>query len=148
MRGYTRIIIVGNLGGDPDMRYMPSGDPVVNFSVAVNRQKRENGENADATDWYRVTLFGRQAEVAADYLSKGDPVLVDGRLEVDTWVDRQGHERTTLNLIASGFQMFGTRQAEDRSERQPAARRSGQSASASGGWNFDDDYDDLEDVPF
>lgn len=156
MRGYSRTIITGNLGGDPELRYTPGGTPVANFSVAVNRRKSVGGgEWADATDWYRVSIFGKQAEIADQYLTKGAPVLVDGRLEIDHYTGNDGVERTSVKIVADNFLMLGQRDDADSGaggspassgQRAPAATGSGASAE---GWNYSDDLkDELDDVPF
>ena len=96
-RGYSRIIVVGNLGGDPEMRYTPSGTAVTNFSVAVNRRRASGGgEYVDETDWYRVAVFGRQADIADKYLARGMKVLVDGRPSINKFTGNDGVERTSV----------------------------------------------------
>ncbi len=88
---FNRIILVGNLGRDPELRYTPQGTPVCSFSMATNeRRKDKTGEMQDQTTWFRVTLWGRQAETASQYLSKGRPVYIEGRLRVEEWTDRDG----------------------------------------------------------
>lgn len=140
MRGFSRIVIAGNLGGDAEMRYTPSGTPVTNCSVAVNRkQSVGGGEYKDKTDWYRVSFFGKTAELADQFLRRGMPVLIDGRLEIEEWTDRDGNRRTTVQIRADNFQMLGSRDDEG-GERAPAT--AGATAGSSGG------YDDFEDVPF
>src|SRR5690606_20125764 len=100
-RGYSRIIIVGNLGRDPEMRYTPSGTPVTNFSVAVNRRRPTGGgEYQDETDWYRVAVFGRMAEVADQYLVRGMKVLVDGQPQIRSFTGQDGVERTSIEINA------------------------------------------------
>jgi single-strand DNA-binding protein len=107
---FNRIILVGNLGRDPELRYTPQGTPVCNFTIATNeRRKERTGELQDVTTWFRVTLWGRQAETASQYLSKGRPVYIEGRLRVEEWTDRDGKSRYTLEVTATDMQFIGTR---------------------------------------
>lgn len=96
---FNKIIIVGNLGRDPELRYTPQGVAVCNFSMATNEKKRDkSGELQDVTTWFRVTLWRNQAENAAKYLTKGSPVYIEGRLGVEEWTDRDGNNRHTLEV--------------------------------------------------
>ncbi len=110
MSTFNRIIVVGNLGRDPELRYSPQGLPVCSFSLATNeRQKdKQTGELVDSTIWYRANIFGRKAEVAAQYLQKGSPVYIDGKLKPEEWTDRDGKARFTLNINASDFNLSAT----------------------------------------
>jgi single-strand DNA-binding protein len=113
--GYSKLIIVGNLGSDPELRYTPSGQAVTNFSVAVNRQWRDNqGETHEETAWYRIAAWGKQAETCNQYLTKGRQVLVEGRLAVDPetggpriWVDRDGKPRASFEINAFEVRFLG-----------------------------------------
>ena len=105
---FNKIIIVGNLGRDPELRYTPQGDAVCNFSVAVNDKRRDKtGELQDSTTWFRVTLWRRQAENASKYLTKGSPIYVEGRLKLEEWTDRDGKNRYTLEVQATDMQFIG-----------------------------------------
>lgn len=96
---FNKIILVGNLGRDPELRYTPQGIAVCNFSLATNEKKRDKaGEMQDVTTWFRVTLWRQQAENASKYLSKGSPVYVEGRLHIEEWTDRDGNNRYTLEV--------------------------------------------------
>ena len=152
-RGYSRIIVVGNLGRDPGMRYTPSGTPVTNFSIAVNRRRPSGGgEFVDETDWYRVAVFGRQAEIADQYLSRGMKVLVDGQPRINTFVGNDGVERTNVEINCDNFQMLNTREENEAirasAGMQPAAGGYGGGAGDSAGPDADNFEDDLDDVPF
>lgn len=104
---FNKIIIVGNLGRDPELRYTPQGDAVCNFSVAVNDKRRDKtGELQDTTTWFRITLWRRQAENASKYLTKGSPIYVEGRLKVEEWTDRDGNNRYTLEVQATDMQFI------------------------------------------
>jgi single-strand DNA-binding protein len=105
---FNKITLVGNLGRDPELRYTPQGTPVCSFTLATNeRRKDKTGESQDMTTWFRVTLWGRQAETASQYLSKGRPVYIEGRLRVEEWTDRDGKPRHTLEVHATDMQFIG-----------------------------------------
>jgi len=112
---FNKIILVGNLGRDPELRYTPQGTPVCSFSLATNerRKDRNTGENNDITTWFRVTLWGRQAETASQYLTRGRPVYIEGRLRVEEWTDRDGKPRHTLEVNATDMQFVGGGRADD-----------------------------------
>ncbi len=120
---FNKIILVGNLGRDPELRYTPQGTPVCSFSLATNerRKDRTTGENNDITTWFRVTLWGRQAETASQYLQRGRPVYIEGRLRVEEWTDRDGKPRHTLEVHATDMQFIGGGGA--REEGAPQAAR-------------------------
>ena len=118
---FNRIILVGNLGRDPELRYTPQGTPVCSFSMATNeRRKDKTGEMQDQTTWFRVTLWGRQAETASQYLSKGRPVYIEGRLRVEEWTDRDGKPRHTLEVHATDMQFIGGKAEEPLAEKAAA----------------------------
>jgi single-strand DNA-binding protein len=135
------------------MRYTPSGTPVTNFSIAVNRRRPSGGgEFVDETDWYRVAVFGRQAEIADQYLSRGMKVLVDGQPRINTFVGNDGVERTNVEINCDNFQMLNTREENEAirasAGMQPAAGGYGGGAGESAGRDADNFDDDLDDVPF
>jgi single-strand DNA-binding protein len=99
---FNKIIIVGNLGRDPELRYTPQGNAVCNFSMATNERRRDKaGEQQDITTWFRITVWGKQAENVSKYLAKGRRVYVEGRLHVEDWTDRDGKQRYTLEVNAT-----------------------------------------------
>ena len=106
---FNKIILVGNLGRDPELRYTPQGTPVCSFSLATNerRKDRNTGDNNDITTWFRVTLWGRQAETASQYLQRGRPVYIEGRLRVEEYTDRDGNKRHSLEVNATDMQFIG-----------------------------------------
>jgi single-strand DNA-binding protein len=107
---FNRIILVGNLGRDPELRYTTQGTAVCSFSMATNeRRKDKTGEFQDVTTWFRVTLWGRQAETASQYLVKGKSVYIEGRLRVDEYTDRDGKSRYSLEVNATDMQFIGSR---------------------------------------
>ncbi len=106
---FNKITIVGNLGKDPELRYTPQGNAVCSFSVATNEKRRDKGgEMQDITTWFRITLWGKQAENASKYLTKGSPVYIEGRLRVDEWNDRDGKSRYTLDVHATDMQFISS----------------------------------------
>ena len=111
MRGVNKVILVGHLGQDPDVRAMPSGSSVANLSLATNEQWRDKntGEQQERTEWHRLALFGRLAEIAGQYLRKGAPVYVEGRLRTRKWQDRDGHDRYSTEIVVNELQMLGGR---------------------------------------
>jgi single-strand DNA-binding protein len=106
---FNKIILVGNLGRDPELRYTPQGTPVCSFSLATNERRKDpkTGENNDVTTWFRVTLWRRQAEVASQYLTRGKPVYIEGRLRVEEYTDRDGKLRHSLEVSATDMQFIG-----------------------------------------
>src|ERR671938_446551 len=110
MASFNKIIVVGYLGREPELRYTPQGTPVCNFSMATNERRKDRaGETQDVTTWFKVTLWGRQAETASQYLTKGRPVYIEGRLRVEEWTDRDGRQRYTLEVHATDMQFIGGR---------------------------------------
>jgi len=110
-RGVNKVIIVGNLGNDPETKYMPSGSAVTNLSVATNEswKDKQTGEQKDRTEWHRVAMFGRLAEIAAEYLRKGSQIYIEGKLRTRKWQDQQGNDRYSTEVIADEMQMLGGR---------------------------------------
>jgi single-strand DNA-binding protein len=144
---FNKIILVGNLGRDPELRYTPQGTPVCSFSLATNERRRDRntGENNDITTWFRVTLWGRQAETASQYLQRGRPVYIEGRLRVEEWTDRDGKPRHTLEVHATDMQFIGGGRGEEGGGPPPS-----KAASAGGGGAAGPEPTDLtdEDIPF
>ncbi|MCS6885587.1 MAG: single-stranded DNA-binding protein [Acidobacteriota bacterium] len=105
---FNKIIIVGHLGRDPELRYTPQGKPVCDFSVATtDRRRDQNGETKEETTWFRVTFWDRQAEIASQYLAKGRQVYIEGRLRAREWTDREGRVRVTLEVTGTELHMLG-----------------------------------------
>ena len=111
MASLNKVMIIGNLGADPEMRYTPSGAAVANFNVACNRQwtNRETNERQEQTEWVRVVLWNRQAEIASQYLQKGSQVYIEGRLQTREWQDRDGNRRWSTEVVGSQMLMLGGR---------------------------------------
>lgn len=127
MASYNRVILLGNLTRDPELRYIPSGAAVTEIGLAVNdRRKNSAGEWVEETTFVEVTLWSRTAEVASEYLSKGSSVLIEGRLKLDSWQDKEGQKRSKLKVIGERMQMLGGR-GEKGGGARPAGSGAGQS---------------------
>ncbi len=114
---FNKIILIGNLGRDPELRYTPQGDAVCSFSMATNdRKKDKSGEYQDVTTWFKITLWRRLAENASKYLSKGSPVYIEGRLQLEEWTDRDGNNRTTLGVQATDMHFVSSGRGESGGE--------------------------------
>lgn len=146
MASFNKITIVGYLGRDPELKYTPQGTAVCNFSVATSEKRKDrSGELQDQTTWFRISVWGRQAEVANQYLAKGRQVYIEGRLRTEEFTDREGRPRTSLEVFATDIQFIGARGDE------PASV----SASAGGGTSSRGDQDQEitssvsdDDIPF
>jgi single-strand DNA-binding protein len=112
MASVNKVIIVGNLGKDPEVRYMPSGSAICNVNVATTRQwkNKDSGEKMEETDWHRIVFFDRLAEIAGEYLKKGRSVYVEGRLRTRKWTDKEGKDQYTTEIVATEMQMLGGRE--------------------------------------
>ena len=110
-RGINKVILIGNLGADPETRAIPSGTTVANLRIATSESWRDkqSGEQQERTEWHRVALFGRLAEIAAEYLKKGSQVYIEGSLRTRKWQDKQGNERYSTEIIGNELQMLGGR---------------------------------------
>ncbi|GLR69188.1 single-stranded DNA-binding protein [Agaribacter marinus] len=107
-RGVNKVILVGNLGNDPEVRYMPNGGAVANLSIATSESwKDQQGQQQERTEWHRVTMYRRLAEIAGEYLKKGSQIYLEGKLQTRKWQDQQGNDRYTTEVIADQMQMLG-----------------------------------------
>lgn len=150
MASVNKAIIIGNLGKDPEMRYMPSGDAICNFSLATTDSwKDKNGEKQEKTEWHRIAMFGKLAEIAGEYLKKGSQVYVEGRIQTRKWTNKDGQDQYTTEIVADKMQMLGGRSGGGGNsfevvEKPAASASSAKSAAKSGG-----DFDNFEDdIPF
>ena len=111
MASVNKVIIVGNLGKDPEVRYMPSGSAICNANIATTRawKNKDSGDKMEETEWHRIVFFDRQAEIAGEYLKKGSSVYVEGRLKTRKWTDKDGVERYTTEIVADVMQLLGGR---------------------------------------
>jgi len=113
MANYNKVILMGNLTRDPELRYTPAGKAVANFSIAVNRRFRTDDQVREETDFFDIVVFGKQAENCSEYLSKGRPVLVDGRLQQRRWETDDGQKRSKVEVVAMSVQFLGGRGQEN-----------------------------------
>jgi single-strand DNA-binding protein len=140
MASVNKAILVGHLGRDPEMRYAPSGDAVANFSIATTESwKDKQGVKQEKTEWHRISMFGKQAEIAGEYLKKGSSVYIEGRIQTRTWQDKEGNERQTTEIVADRMQMLGAKPS--------GQAESPQQAQSQPGSNLPNDFDD-EPLPF
>ena len=128
MASVNKVIIVGNLGRDPEVRYMPSGDAIANIAVATSYKSKDKntGEQKELTEWHRISFFGKLAEIVGQYLKKGSSVYVEGRLQTRKYTDKDGIERYATEIIAENMQMLGGRQGGETGEapiRQAPAKQ-------------------------
>ncbi|MGH8248957.1 MAG: single-stranded DNA-binding protein [Gammaproteobacteria bacterium] len=110
-RGINKVILIGNLGNDPEVRYTSGGSAVANVSLATTESWRdkESGEQQEKTEWHRIVFFGRLAEIVSEYLKKGSQIYVEGRLQTRKWQDKEGHDRYSTEIVANEMQMLGSR---------------------------------------
>lgn len=164
MAGINKVILVGNLGDAPESRAMPSGEAVVNFTVATSEKwkDKQTGQPVEATEWHRVSAFGRLAEICAQYLQKGSKVYIEGKLHTRKWQDKTGADRYTTEIKAKELQMLDSRgtQSSDRPDHpsnqprqqvQPATQQynqQSQSAPASQAGYASAPSQEFDDVPF
>jgi len=147
-RGVNKVILVGNLGKDPEMRYMPSGDAVANFSIATTESwnDRQSGEKVEKTEWHNIVVFRKLAEICGEYLRKGSQVYIEGKLQTSKWQDKAtGADRYKTEIVANEMQMLGGRSGAGVPESRPAnqapqsAPQQPQQTSSAPANDFDDD---------
>ncbi len=150
-KGINKVILIGNLGKDPEVKYLPSGSAVCNVTLATseNWKDKESGEKKERTEWHNVVFFGRVAEIAGEYLRKGSQVYVEGSLRTRKWQDKEGKDRYTTEIVVSDMQMLGGRGGggastasyddEPTSSRPTAGRAKGRPMAESAGETLDDD---------
>lgn len=143
MASVNKVILVGSLGRDPEIRYMPNGDAACNLSVATSESwKDKSGEKQERTEWHRISMFGKLAEIAGQYLAKGSSVYLEGKLQTRKWTDKDGVDKYTTEIIADRMQMLGGK--EQRQDQQQEQRKESQQSRQQR--PPADDFDD--DVPF
>ncbi len=147
-RGVNKVILIGNLGADPETRYTASGSAVSNVRLATSRNWRDKQTNElrEETEWHRVVLFGRLGEVAGEYLRKGARVYIEGRLQTRKWQDQQGQDRWTTEIVAEDMQMLDSRAGGTAAFDEGAPARPAPSKSSAPPPPGDDEFDD--DIPF
>ena len=146
MGSVNKVILVGRLGKDPEMKYTPSGTAVANFSIATNYAvKNEDGTYTDKTDWHNIVIFGRKAEFAGEYLGKGRLVYLEGRIQTRSWEDQSGNKRYITEIVCSDVQLLGSKgenQSEKPKEEKPANEVPTQNESAT------TEPEETDDLPF
>jgi single-strand DNA-binding protein len=160
MASVNKVILVGNLGRDPEVRYLPSGDPVANVTIATSsKYKSKTGEMVEETEWHRVTFFGKLAEIVGQYLKKGRSVYVEGRIKTRKYTDKDGVEKFATDIIANEMQMLGSREGmgepagDDEgggySRPAPASRPAAAQRPAATAAKPSSGFDDMDDdIPF
>ena len=148
MASVNKVILIGNLGADPETRYLPSGDAVTNIRIATTDSwKDKSGEKQEHTEWHRVAFFGKTAEIAGEYLKKGSPVYVEGRIRTRKWQDKEGQERYSTEIVADRMQLLGGRAGgAEPMAREPASAIAGSPKPAAKKSGAFDEMDD--DIPF
>lgn len=152
MASVNKAILIGNLGKDPEVRYMPNGEAVASVTLATtDKWKDKQGQPQEKTEWHNLSFFGRQAEIVGEYLRKGSPIYVEGRISTDKWQDKEGKDRYTTKIIVQQMQMLGSKSgggssfevvdkpAATSSAGEPAASKPAPAKSSGGFDNFDDD---------
>ncbi|MBI3896758.1 MAG: single-stranded DNA-binding protein [Gammaproteobacteria bacterium] len=158
-RGVNKVILVGNLGKDPEVRYSPNGQAIANCTIATSEswKDKNTGEKQERTEWHRIVFFGRLAEIAGEYLKKGSQIYVEGRLQTRKWQDKDGHDRYTTEVVATEMQRLGSRggagmpseapgEAMGSYESAPAPARTAGGSSGGSAKSSGADFDD--DIPF
>ena len=163
MASVNKVILIGNCGRDPEIRYLPSGQAVANVSVATSsrRKDKNTGESIEDTQWHRVTFYDRLAEIAGEYVKKGRPIYVEGRLKYGKYTDKDGVERNTVDIIATEMQLLGSREGmggpggdeegggAPRGRPAPAARPAAPAAQRPAQSKPSTGFDDMDDdIPF
>ena len=152
MASVNKVIIVGNLGRDPEVRYTPNGDSITNVTIATTDtwKDKATGEKKEATEWHRVVFFGKLAEIAGQYLKKGRQVYVEGALRTRKWTDKEGQERYTTEIVASEMKMLGSREGmSDAPPRESGAAGAGGNRPAAAAAPATGAFNDFEDdIPF
>ena len=158
MASVNKVIVLGNLGRDPETRYTADGAAITNISIATTRRYKDaSGQQLEETEWHRVAFFGRLAEIAGEYLRKGRPVYVEGRLRTRKWQDKDGQDRYTTEIVAENMQLLGSREGAgggadfeggDEAARAPAPARAAASRAPSTAKPASNVADLDDDIPF
>jgi len=146
-RGVNKVILVGTLGQDPDTRYTPSNAAVANLSIATNEswKDKQTGEQKEKTEWHRIVMFNRLAEIATEYLRKGSQVYIEGKIQTRKWEDKDGNDRYTTEIVANEMQMLGGRSGGNTGSSSMNSNSS-EEISSPKNTQENDDFDD--DIPF
>ena len=151
-KGINKVILVGNLGQDPEVRYLSNGSAVANFSIATSEswKDKQTGEQKDKTEWHRIVVFGKLAEIAGEYVKKGSQVYIEGQLQTRKWQDQTGNDRyiteVIVNVIGGVLQILGSRNSDTSNEQDNSTRQATQSKSKQKAAEPEPVFDD--DIPF
>ncbi len=147
-RGVNKVILIGHLGRDAEVRYSPNGQAIANITLATSEswKDKNTGERQERTEWHRVVFFGRLAEIAGEYLKKGMQIYVGGRLQTRKWQDKDGNDRYTTEIVAADMQMLGSRSGAGAPDEAAETESASPPASARGTRDGAEDFDD--DIPF
>lgn len=147
-RGLNKVLLIGNLGADPETRYTASGSAITNINIATSESWKDKatGENQERTEWHRVVFFGRLAEIAAEYLRKGSQVYIEGKIQTRKWQNKEGQDQYTTEIVSNEMQMLGSRGGSGGGGGSNYGSAPSSSGSAPAAQPADDDYDD--DIPF
>ncbi len=140
-RGVNKVILIGNLGRDPEVRYMPNGQAVANVTIATSEawKDKNTGEQQERTEWHRVVFFRRLAEIAGEYLKKGSKVYIEGKLQTRKWQDNQGQDRYTTEIVANEMQMLDSKGGANNYSSAPPDMDMGSEPQMAAAGDFDDD---------
>lgn len=143
-RGVNKVILVGNLGRDPEVRYMPNGNAVANLTLATSEswKDKNTGQQQEKTEWHRVVMFRKLAEIAGEFLKKGSQVYLEGKLQTRKWQDKEGNDRYTTEIVADSMQMLGGKSSGSDFNQEPQQQQAAQQPQSAG-------FDDMSDeIPF
>lgn len=148
MASLNKVMILGNLGKDPEVRYMHNGEAVANFSIATtDNWKDKDGNKQERTEWHNIVMYRKLAEIAGEYLKKGSPVYIEGKLQTRKWQTKEGQDRYTTEIVADSMQMLGSKtQNNDAGDSNTQAKQNNQHKAAQLSSSYDDSLD--SDVPF
>ncbi len=148
----NRVILIGHLGGDPEMRYTSSGTPVTNFSLATNeRWNNQDGERQERTEWHKIVTWSKLAEISNQYLTKGQLVFIEGRIQTREWDDKDGNKRRTTEIVASEMRMMSPRSSDGPRQQEQEQKQEPVGVAAEGGSEREDKMDagvTEDDIPF
>jgi single-strand DNA-binding protein len=138
MASVNKVILIGNVGRDPEIRYTSGGEAIANLSVATTERWKDkaSGEMQEKTEWHRLSVFGRKAEVIGEYVKKGSSLYVEGRLQTRKWTDKDGNEKYTTEIVVDNFQFIGKAPAQDDAPAAPARGRSKPAAPVDGDFDI------------
>ena len=151
MASVNKVILVGNLGRDPETKYLPDGAAITNVSIATSYQRTDkaSGQKTEETEWHRVVFFSRLAEIAGEYLKKGSQVYIEGRLRTRKWQDKEGQDRYSTEIVADSMQMLGSRAGSGEPRGEPMGQKPAEAKAAAPAKKPAGKFDDMEDdIPF